>query len=469
MQERPIVTVTLLVYNHEKYIRQCLDGILLQKVDFPIEVLVGDDCSTDGTREILQEYDQKYPGFFTMILRPQNLGATKNLYDLLKRSKGQYIAGLEGDDYWFDGNKLQRQVDFMNAHPEYIGCSHEVTMINQYGEVCYQNRKYIEGRHWTFYKKVYTFSDYQKFELPGQGSTYLYRNVFLQPKYDYSIIETGSPMVGDMSLMLILSAQGDWFFMQGETYACYRFITTVGLSNWASWMNTKNTCYVDFCYRLKLEQYADSVLHKTLNLREKKAEIFYIAFLGFRHSKKNEDKEIFWKIWKTASPKWYYVKEVLYRGLRDHYLLQTVAYAMKAHELEPKNKKLQSNTWKDFETALRGRTLVAFGEGVSFSEFVKKYRDKYHVAAILDNDKGKHGMCKYLYRSVEALMNGEYDFIVVHSPEEIKDWDKDKFVVLITSTLYQDEIAEQLEKLGFQNYFSFGNMEIKRWYYKWLV
>ena len=88
---KPDVSVVLLTYNHEKYIRECLEGILKQKTSFEVEVLIGDDCSSDGTQDVLREYDNSYPGRFRMILRENNLGATKNLYDLLKKTRGLFL------------------------------------------------------------------------------------------------------------------------------------------------------------------------------------------------------------------------------------------------------------------------------------------------------------------------------------------------------------------------------------------
>ena len=121
-----IVSISCITYNHARYIRQCLDGFLKQKTNFRFEILIHDDCSTDGTTEIIKEYEQKYPG----IVRP--LYEEKNQYSLgkpigtqvwnLPRAKGKYIAMCEGDDYWIDPYKLQKQVDFLESHPDYGMC-----------------------------------------------------------------------------------------------------------------------------------------------------------------------------------------------------------------------------------------------------------------------------------------------------------------------------------------------------------
>ena len=101
-----LVSVIVLTYNHEKYIRQALDSILMQRVDFQYEILVGDDASTDSTQEILKEYDRNYPGKSRLFLRESNLGPTKNSYELLVSAKRDYPATCEGADYWKPFNVL---------------------------------------------------------------------------------------------------------------------------------------------------------------------------------------------------------------------------------------------------------------------------------------------------------------------------------------------------------------------------
>ncbi|WP_345976628.1 glycosyltransferase [Sulfurimonas sp. HSL3-7] len=108
----------MLTYNHEKYIAQALDSVLMQKVDFKYEIVVGEDCSTDRTRTILLEYKEKYPHIFKLILHEKNVGAAKNIQAVDRACRGEYIAVLEGDDYWTDPHKLQIQVDEMRKYPD---------------------------------------------------------------------------------------------------------------------------------------------------------------------------------------------------------------------------------------------------------------------------------------------------------------------------------------------------------------
>ncbi|MBJ7429339.1 MAG: glycosyltransferase [Bacteroidia bacterium] len=115
----PIVSVCLITYNHAKYIAQAIESVLMQQTNYEWELVIADDFSTDGTREIIKEYKTKYPEKIKLILQEKNVGANKNWIDLLSYPKSKYIAYFEGDDYWIDKNKLQKQIDFLESNPDY--------------------------------------------------------------------------------------------------------------------------------------------------------------------------------------------------------------------------------------------------------------------------------------------------------------------------------------------------------------
>ena len=127
-----LVSISIITYNQKDFIRQTLDGILMQKTNFAFEVLIHDDCSTDGTTEIIKEYEEKYPEIIRPIYEEENQfskgkGIVRNF--IFPRVQGKYIAFCEGDDYWTDENKLQKQVDFLEANPDYTVCFHRVKKI----------------------------------------------------------------------------------------------------------------------------------------------------------------------------------------------------------------------------------------------------------------------------------------------------------------------------------------------------
>lgn len=127
----PLVSICCITYNHEKYVKDALGGFLMQKTNFPVEVVISEDCSTDDTRNVLNEHKEKFDGKLTLHLNDQNLGVIGNLSFTLSACKGKYIALCEGDDYWTDPLKLQKQVDFMEAHPECSLSCHKVLVDHE--------------------------------------------------------------------------------------------------------------------------------------------------------------------------------------------------------------------------------------------------------------------------------------------------------------------------------------------------
>lgn len=129
------VSVAILTYNQKEFIGKAIESALSQKTNFDIEILVGDDCSTDGAQETILAYQKKYPDKVKAVLHSKNLGQNGlfNTIETLKLAKGTYIAPMDGDDYWTDDQKLQRQVDFMEAHPDFSACFHNALITYEDG------------------------------------------------------------------------------------------------------------------------------------------------------------------------------------------------------------------------------------------------------------------------------------------------------------------------------------------------
>jgi glycosyltransferase involved in cell wall biosynthesis len=121
--------VRVATYNHEKYIARCLESILMQKTNFFFEIIVGEDCSTDNTRAIVMDYYNKYPDKIRVILAETNSGGWGNMFSIQQACRGKYHAYCEGDDYWIDPLKLQKQVDFLESYPDYSMCFHDAFFI----------------------------------------------------------------------------------------------------------------------------------------------------------------------------------------------------------------------------------------------------------------------------------------------------------------------------------------------------
>lgn len=128
-----LVSINCTAYNHEKYIARALDSFLMQETDFAWEIVIHDDASTDGTADIIREYARRYPDIIRPLLQAENQhsqGIKVNTTFNVPRSRGKYIAFCDADDYWCDPHKLQKQVDYMEAHPECSMCFHKVRIIN---------------------------------------------------------------------------------------------------------------------------------------------------------------------------------------------------------------------------------------------------------------------------------------------------------------------------------------------------
>jgi glycosyltransferase involved in cell wall biosynthesis len=127
----PMVSIFCMVYNHEPFLKECLDGFIMQKCNFEFEIVIGEDCSKDKSREIIVHYAKLFPQKFKLILHEKNVGAAQNQKIVFTNCSGKYIAMCEGDDYWTDPNKLQKQIDFLEANPDYSFSFHDCTVLQE--------------------------------------------------------------------------------------------------------------------------------------------------------------------------------------------------------------------------------------------------------------------------------------------------------------------------------------------------
>ena len=195
--DKPLVSINCITYNHEKFIKDALESFLIQKTDFPFEILVHDDASIDRTQDIVREFEEKYPLLIKPIYQTENqyskgikISATFNF----PRAKGKYIALCEGDDYWTDPDKLQKQVTFLDTHPDYVGCFHD-TMLRS------RNQKKL----WRQYDRVDfnlldTFSTVALFHT----SSFLFRYQSLElPDWFKKVVVSG-----DMAIFSLVASKG---------------------------------------------------------------------------------------------------------------------------------------------------------------------------------------------------------------------------------------------------------------------
>ena len=211
----PLVSILCVTYNHKDYIAQALDSFLMQKTNFKFQVIVGDDCSTDGTTDILKEYAKKYPDIIKPIFRKKNIGATKNSLEVYSNAKTPYVAICEGDDYWIDEYKLQKQVDFLETHPDYSICFHPVKVVYEGFDFegtdeIYPTQKMI--------KSGTTFELLLKTNFMCTNSI-ICRSIFRNTKYEDCVPKDAQP--GDWFISLLHAKEGK-IKMLPEIMAVYR-------------------------------------------------------------------------------------------------------------------------------------------------------------------------------------------------------------------------------------------------------
>ena len=205
------VSVAFITYNHEPFIRQALESVLMQKTDFPFEIVIGEDCSTDGTREIVKEYKEKYPDKIKIITSGSNVGPMPNVVRTYKACKGKYIAILEGDDYWTDPEKLQKQVDLMEANPEYSMCFTDRSVVDRQGKLLKKNTVPEKMKRTLESKDIIG-----NYTPPTQ--TVLFRRACLKENILEGLLKVFN---GDTFLFAILASKGKLICMS-EVTAAYR-------------------------------------------------------------------------------------------------------------------------------------------------------------------------------------------------------------------------------------------------------
>lgn len=250
MAQEPIdVSVVMLAYFHEDYIAQALDSVLSQETDLRYEILIGDDASRDRTPEIIREYASRYPEIIRPVLRTENVGANRNGWDLGQRVRGKYTAFLEGDDFWVDPLKMQKQWAFLEEHPEYSGCCGKCLIVDENNQP-----DYTRTPQFVWNKKEFTLDDLvDSWDMPGQMGTFMYRNAF---QGDDTIIYKAHRNVGDKTTALFLLTMGP-IYCSNEILSCYRFVNQKSKHNFFSlhYANPYRN-YDMFMYPCRLETWA---------------------------------------------------------------------------------------------------------------------------------------------------------------------------------------------------------------------
>jgi len=221
----PLVSISCLTFNHGPFLRQCLDGFLMQKTSFPFEIIIHDDCSTDDTAMIIEEYTQRYPNIIFPIYQPENQYSKGFRGMTVKynfpRCRGKYIALCEGDDYWTDPSKLQKQIDFLEVNPDFAGCSHLISVDNyKKEEYNYNTDDYKNSRVSDTPKDVLGIGEMASPYLPFHTSSYVFRQVVV-PDLEFFNKRWDKANSGD-SVLFVLSCKYGKIKLLNEKMSVYR-------------------------------------------------------------------------------------------------------------------------------------------------------------------------------------------------------------------------------------------------------
>jgi len=280
----PLVSVHTITYNHAPFIRQCIEGILMQKASFLFELVIGEDCSTDGTREIILEYARKYPEIIRVITSESNVGIKGNAKRTFLACQGKYIAICEGDDYWTDPNKLQKQIDFLENHPDYSLCCHASKIVFE-GE-----ERQTEIVRMADTDKTFTVDDF----LAPMGKNFIrtetvvFKRAVIHelPEWYQDII------VGDYPLFLLLAFHGNIRYID-QVMSVYR---KHGGGAWTSNINDAEF-QEKYCLSIvemyqRFDEYSDYIYHDKIQKR-----FAYSYYALIENSSRNEaqGRKYLWK------------------------------------------------------------------------------------------------------------------------------------------------------------------------------
>lgn len=221
---KPLVSIVCIAYNHEPYIRECLESFVAQKVNFPIEILVNDDCSKDNTAVIIREYEQKYPDIFRCVYQKENQYSkgVHPWFDILfPMAQGKYIALCEGDDYWTDPMKLQKQINVLEKDETLVGCYTNYCHVDSPGK-----KRYEKSPSVMVGQKIGRISlrDFFDNNTAYPTASVVFRNDHAE-EVQQKTRHMKNPFLGDWVLWIALHCFGDFYYLD-EITSAYRFNPT---------------------------------------------------------------------------------------------------------------------------------------------------------------------------------------------------------------------------------------------------
>jgi glycosyltransferase involved in cell wall biosynthesis len=308
-QGAPLVSIRCLVYNHEPFLRQCLDGFVMQQTTFPFEAIVHDDASTDGSAAIIREYAEKYPDIIKPIYETENQyskhdGSIRRAIEAVMHPASKYIAVCEGDDYWTDPNKLQIPVDFLEAHPDHSFSVHEYKEWDELN-ACYRPHQLRFLRN-TDEDLTLTINDFATGVFFTKSLTCVYNRKALHNS-NFKMYDTKF----DMTMFYALMTQGKCRLFN-RVMGCYRIQpnSVTSPKNLGQFRHLTNDAMFSLCREEKTEQSREFVfnylkpfaLSVILNHQWSTIKNYY-KYLGMRRALVISVVEPVRMVWKIATKK----------------------------------------------------------------------------------------------------------------------------------------------------------------------
>lgn len=273
-----LVDVLCITYNHAPYIRQALDSVLMQKTQYPYRVVIADDGSTDGTSEIVREYQEKYPDRVATLLWKHNVGAKCNCIMTERLAKAEYVASLECDDYWTDPYKLEKSISFLEKHPEFFAFAHNISIVDEYGRM-------IHGKDPAYVticakeEHVYPRDNIKNMKLwrmlyISHSSAIINRNYQVKWTEDMWDAEAECREFGDVLRTLCLTCEGDTYFSRDIMSSYRRVFHGLTYSAQSDGKNVNGDLYFR---RIDLDRFCQRVYGREISCLDAMLENFQIG------------------------------------------------------------------------------------------------------------------------------------------------------------------------------------------------
>lgn len=295
MKNNILLSIICITYNHEMFLEKAIKGFLMQKTNFNYEILIHDDASTDGTAEIIKKYEKLYPNLIKVIYQKENQysqgkSPTLNLYNI---AKGKYLAFCEGDDYWIDEYKLQKQVDFLEKNNDYYATYHNVLVVDEEEKIRKNTRNIWQL--YTSHSVSLNELQYNNY-LAGQTATIVCRNFWKEFSFKEKKTFIDTKTTGDRKLSIIFCLKGNVYYFK-DIMSCYRL--TFDTDSWSSKNKNKNLSFSHYKTFFELKKFSKEVFNIDYNYDL--GEVIFNSFIFFLKNLTKDNFNIFITILKKST------------------------------------------------------------------------------------------------------------------------------------------------------------------------